>query len=72
MSDRVRRTTYATRDVDEGVAVVREAYTGSEWRAPKDRPFYSAMTFIGDDRLTLFRMQHGARLRHHRRTFVGV
>lgn len=60
MSEQIVRARFETRNVDEGVAIVREAYPGSEWRAPKDRPFASALSFVGDDRLTLFGMDQRA------------
>jgi AraC-like DNA-binding protein len=60
MREHVVRSAFETTDVDEGVAVVREAYPGSEWRAPQDRPFSSALSFVGDRDLTFFDMDQRA------------
>ena len=60
MGGQVVRATLETLDVDEGVAAIREAYPGSQWRAPKDRPFFSAVRLVGDDRLGFLDMDQRA------------
>lgn len=65
MSARVTRSDFETLDVDQGVAVVREAYPGSEWRAPRDAPFHVSLSSVGDDHFSLFDMDQRATVDAH-------